>query len=505
MTLVAAPLDFGEHRPMPETVLIVEDEKLIRMTLRDRLEAEGYAVHEASRGEEGLRELEARDDIDMALLDYKLPDMNGIEVFKRVQAMRPDIPVILMTAYSSIEKAVEAMRLGAFNYLTKPFTMDELVVNVAKALETTRLRREVKRFVAENRQRWGLGRMVGASPAITDVFEVVRKIARSGTSTVLIQGESGTGKDLVAKAIHFESERATAPFMNVTCSALPEQLLESELFGHERGAFTDAKAEKKGLVELSRGGSVFLDEVGEMPVSVQAKLLRFLEERTFKRVGGVRDITVDVRIVAATNKDLEKAVEQGTFRSDLFYRLNVIPIRIPPLRERREDIPALVSFFVDQMNREFRREMRGVSPEALEALQRYAWPGNVRELRNTIERAMILGSKDRIGLEDLAPEVRGLSARGGAPAAAATAPSAGATSGVTSGPISTSAPPAVAPQAVAGRVFTLPQDGVDFDALERDLVRQALDAAGGNQTQAARLLKMTRDQIRYRIEKFGLG
>jgi DNA-binding NtrC family response regulator len=482
-----------------ETILIVEDEKLIRMTLRDRLEAEGFAVREATRGEEGVREVEAGDDVDLALLDYKLPDVNGIEVFRRIQALRPDVPVILMTAYSSVEKAVEAMRLGAYNYLTKPFTMDEMVVNVTKALETTRLRREVKRFVAENRERWGLGRIVGSAPAIVEVFELVKKIARSGSSTVLVLGESGTGKDLIAKAIHFESDRAPAPFMNVTCSALPEQLLESELFGHERGAFTDAKAEKKGLMELSRGGTVFLDEVGEMPVSVQAKLLRFLEERTFKRVGGVRDITVDVRIIAATNKDLERAVEAGQFRSDLYYRLNVIPIRIPPLRERREDVPALVAFFIDQMNREFRRDVRGATPEALEALQRYAWPGNVRELRNVVERAMILGGGDRIALEDLSPEVRG--ARAGGAAAGAGAAAAGGAGAASPG----GGAAAGASAAGGARIFHLPGDGVDFDALERDLVRQALEAAGGNQTQAARLLKMTRDQIRYRIEKFGLG
>ncbi len=464
---------------MSETVLIIEDEKLIRLTLRDRLERAGLAVIEAARGEDGFALL-AQHDVDLILLDYKLPDLNGIDVLRRLAESKAEVPVILMTAYASVERAVEAMRLGAFNYLNKPFDMDEMMVNVSKALETTRLRRDVKRFIAENRERWGVGRLIGRSAAMERLMDLIRKISRSGASTVLIQGESGTGKDLLAKAIHFESERAPRPFMNVTCSALPEHLLESELFGHEKGAFTDAKAEKKGLLELARTGTVFLDEVGEMPLAVQAKLLRFLEERTFKRVGGIRDITVDVRVIAATNRDLEKAVEAGRFRSDLFYRLNVIPIHIPPLRERREDVPALAAFFVDQFNREFRKGVRGATPAALEAMGAYPWPGNVRELRNSVERAMILGGGLWIEIDDLPPEVRGATAA----AASATAP---------------------APASAPAPGYRLPAEGVDFDALERDLVRQALKAAGGNQTQAARLLKMTRDQIRYRIEKFGLG
>jgi DNA-binding NtrC family response regulator len=465
---------------MSDQVLIVEDERLIRMTLRDRLEKAGYDVFEVATGEAALAHVAERD-ADLVLLDYKLPDISGLEVLRRLAAGdHADIPVILMTAYSTVESAVEAMRLGAYNYLNKPFNMDEMMLSVQKALETTRLRRDVKRFIAENRERWGAARIIGRSAAIQALFELVRKISRSGSSTVLIQGESGTGKDLLAKAIHFESDRAPRPFMNVTCSALPEHLLESELFGHEKGAFTDAKQEKKGLFELARGGTVFLDEVAEMSLGLQAKLLRFLEERTFKRVGGVRDITVDVRVIAATNRVLEQAVEEGGFRRDLFYRLNVIPIRIPPLRERQEDIPHLAAFFVDQMNREFRKQVRGVSPAALALMARYAWPGNVRELKNALERAMILGSGEWIEVADLPPEVRG-------------EPLAGPERG----------DPARAGE--RGGRWALPVDGLDFEELERDLVQQALEKAGGNQTQAARLLGMTRDQIRYRIEKFGLA
>jgi DNA-binding NtrC family response regulator len=465
---------------MSDQILIVEDERLIRLTLRDRLEKEGYSVFEAASGEAALAHVQERG-ADLILLDYKLPDISGLDVLRRLARAEADAPVILMTAYSTVESAVEAMRLGAYDYLEKPFNMDEMMLSVEKALETTKLRRDVRRFIAENRERFGISRIIGRSPAILEVFELVKKISRSGSSTILVHGESGTGKDLVAKAIHFESDRAQAPFMNVTCSALPEHLLESELFGHEKGAFTDAKAEKRGLFELARGGSVFLDEVGELPVSLQAKLLRFLEDRTFKRVGGVRDITVDVRVIAATNKDLARAVEEGTFRADLYYRLNVIPIHIPPLRERREDIPLLAAFFIDQMNREFRKQVRGATPGALQLMARYSWPGNVRELKNALERAMILGSGEWIDERDLPAEVRG-------------------------GFAAATAGEALGPRGATGerRPIQLPAEGIDFEQLERDLVQQALERAGGNQTQAARLLRMTRDQIRYRIEKFGL-
>jgi transcriptional regulator with GAF, ATPase, and Fis domain len=330
----------------------------------------------------------------------------------------------------------------------------------------------VRQFISSQKERFGISRIVGKSKKMRELFEIVKKVLVSGTTTILLQGESGTGKDLLAKCIHFESERSAAPFMNVTCSALPEALLESELFGHERGAFTDAKNEKKGLFELARGGTLYLDEIGDMPLKLQAKLLRFLEERTFKRLGGVRDISVDLRIIASTNQDLEVAVREGRFRSDLYYRLKVIPIDLPPLREKAEDIPLLTKFFVDTFNKEFKKRVRGLTAGAMRKLIAYQWPGNVRELRNMIERAMILGTGDYLSEEDLPFELHG-------------------------GP--------VAGSESRGWHFPLPSEGIDFEVLEKDLVRQALAMANGNQTRAARLLGMSRDQIRYRMEKFQLS
>jgi DNA-binding NtrC family response regulator len=410
-----------------------------------------------------------------------------MEVLRRAADLYPDTTVILMTAYSSIHSAVEAIKLGAYDYVNKPFDFDDLLASIQKALETTRLRREVKRLRNEQKNAYGVSNIVGRSAAMRDVFVMIRKVAESAATTVLIQGESGTGKDLVAKAIHFASDRSDKPFMNITCSALPETLLESELFGHERGAFTDAKLQKKGLLELASGGTVFLDEIGDMGLALQAKLLRFLEEKTMKRVGGVRDIRVDVRIIAATNRDLEKAVRQGAFREDLYYRLKVIPIHLPSLEERKDDIPHLVAHFLDQFNREFKKSTQGFSPEALDCLMRYHWPGNVRELRNVIERAMILETKPQIAVEDLPREiVRPPAEPSGAPPPA----SAGAEE----------------PPDADGDdgTYRLPETGVTLEEVERDLVRQALERTRGNQTHAARLLNISRDALRYKMKKFGL-
>jgi DNA-binding NtrC family response regulator len=357
------------------------------------------------------------------------------------------------------------MKQGAYHYANKPFNLDELVLVVQKALETTALRREVRALRASQSEPYGFVRIVGESQGMQSLRALLQRVAGSPASTVLLTGESGTGKDLAAKVIHYNSDRAVRPFMNITCSALPEALLESELFGHERGAFTDARQQKSGLLESADRGTVFLDEIGEMVPALQAKLLRFLEEKAFKRVGGAADIRVDVRVIAATNRDLEDAVRQGKFREDLYYRLNVMQIVLPPLRDHPSDIPLLVNFYVDLFNREFRKQVRGASDEAMALLRGYHWPGNVRELRNAVERAMLLAEGDRLTPEHF--------------------------------------PMHVSRRAIA-QAFALPEEGVNLEKVERDLVLQALERTGWNHTRAAALLGLNRDQIRYRVEKFGL-
>src|SRR5690349_14915112 len=341
------------------TVLVVDDEQLIRWSLSERLTADGCTIIEAATAREALERFGA--DIDLVLLDYRLPDSDGLRVLKKMKAAQPDVPIILLTAFSSIETAVEAMKQGAYHYANKPFNLDEIAMVVAKALETTALRREVKALRASRSEPFALSRIVGEAAAMQTLRALLQRIASSPASTVLLTGESGTGKDLAAKVIHYNSDRSARPFMNITCSALPEALLESELFGHERGAFTDARQKKTGLLESAEGGTVLLDEIGEMVPALQAKLLRFLEEKSFKRVGGASDIHVDVRVIAATNRDLEEAVDQGKFRADLFYRLNVMQVQLPPLRDHASDIPLLVSFYIDQFNREFRKQVRGAT------------------------------------------------------------------------------------------------------------------------------------------------
>jgi DNA-binding NtrC family response regulator len=451
-------------------VLLVEDERLIRWALRSALEAEGLEVVEAGTVADGRAALAAADP-DAVLCDVRLPDGSGLDVVRQAAADQPDVPVLVITAYGSVEDAVAAMRAGAYDYLTKPVEPAVLLPLVRRALERTELRREVRRLREEQARTVGSPVLVGRGPAVTGLLATIDKIGRSDGATVLIHGESGTGKGLVARVLHDRSRRRNGPFVPVVCAAVPETLFESELFGHERGAFTDARARKQGLVELADGGTLFLDEIAEVPPVVQAKLLGFLEERTIRRVGGTADIPVNVRVVAASNRDLVAAVREGRFREDLWFRLQVIPLRLPPLRERREDIPLLVEHFLERLGTELGGQHAEVSPEAAAALRAYAWPGNVRELRNVLERALLLGSGRRVELEDLPPELRRAGGAG----------------------------------ADGRRLLQLPAEGLDFEALERDLVVQALEQAGGNQTQAARLLAMNRDQIRYRIKKFGLG
>ena len=449
---------------MPKaTILVVDDEALIRWSLSERLHAEGYDVLEAETGKAALEKLP--EGVDLVLLDYRLPDTDGVSVLRKIKEFDSDVLVILLTACASVDTAVEAMKNGAYHFANKPFNLDDVAATVERALEATRLRREVRHYRSNEARPYGLQRLVGGSDAVIALRSLIARVAASPASTVLLTGESGTGKDLVAKIIHYASARASKPFMNITCSALPEPLLESELFGHERGAFTDARLQKKGLLEMADGGTVFLDEIGEMTPGLQSKLLRFLEEKSFKRIGGAHDIRVDVRVIAATNRNLEEDVTRHRFRSDLFFRLNVLPITMPPLRARPDDIPLLVDYFIDAFNTEFRKRVRGATSGAHAALCAYAWPGNVRELRNVIERAMLLSDGDRLDASDLA-------VAGGA--------------------------------MTAGDDFDLPLNGVELEKLERSLVIQALKRSGGNQTKAGTYLGLNRDQVRYRIEKFGL-
>jgi DNA-binding NtrC family response regulator len=444
-------------------VLIVDDEKHQRDILQMILESEGYESVAARNGQHALQAL--RDQaFDVVLTDLKMPDMSGIDLLSALLKAQPGLCVILMTAHGSIGSAVDAMRAGAFDYLTKPLEKDELLVVLGNGMERTRLVRENRLLKEQLRDRFRLESIVGVHGSMQDVFRVVHKVAAS-TSTVLIYGESGTGKELIARALHQESERRQRPFYAVNVAALPESILEAELFGHEKGAFTGAESRKIGLFEQASGSTLFLDEVGDLKRDLQVKLLRTLQEREILRVGGTERVKVDVRIVAATNNDLESAVREGRFREDLYYRLNVITIALPPLRERRTDIPLLVEHFVEKHGGSDRK--RSVSEEALKVLVNYDWPGNVRELEAVIERSLLLGEGDVIMPADLPPAVRaGISHRGRGPAA-----------------------------------LEIPEAGIDLEGVERALIMKALEKTAGNVSRAARLLGLSRRTLQYRLEK----
>jgi DNA-binding NtrC family response regulator len=390
---------------MKPSILIVDDDEVIRETLSDVLRKRNYEVFSVYSGTEAISVIK-KNLIDLILLDMRLPDVDGLEVLKRIKEFDSDILVIIMTAYSDVQTAVSAMKSGAYHYINKPFDLEEFQILIEKGLETKSLINEVRRLHRQHKMEYQNSHLHGVSPKIQSVRELIEMISKTNKTSVLIQGESGTGKELAANSIHYNSRRSSKPLMKINCSAIPDALLESELFGYEKGAFTDAKNTKKGLFELADGGTIFLDEIGDMKPFLQSKILRVLENQTFMRVGGEREIRVDVRIIAATNRDLEALVNKGLFRKDLYYRLKVMVVEMPPLRQREEDILLLSNLFVEGNNKEYKKRIKGFSEEAKRLMIKYAWPGNIRELKNVIERAMILTDQEYITTKQLPFELR---------------------------------------------------------------------------------------------------
>jgi two-component system response regulator AtoC len=449
---------------MSKRVLIVDDEKNMRWVLGQSLSGDGFEVAEAADGNEALAAVAAQEP-DVMVLDHRMPDKDGMEVLRTLRGKGATFPIIMLTAHGNVALAVEAMKAGASEYLTKPFDLEELKLAIDKALKYSGLAAEVERLRSELDREYDIQGIVASDPGMLEVLGTIQKVAPT-MATVMIYGESGTGKELVARAVHNLSDRVDKPFISVSAGALPETLLESELFGYEKGAFTGAVTPKPGRFEMANGGTLFLDEIGDISPVTQVKLLRVLQERKFERLGGTRTIEVDVRVVAATNQDLQQLIADGDFREDLFYRLNVVPVTIPTLRQRSGDIPLLVAHFLEKLN----AGTKTISPEAMEALARYSWPGNIRELENTIERIIILSHGDEIGVHDLPSEVRaGLSMRDRAASS-----------------------------------FQLPEDGIDLEEVELELVRQALDRTGANVPKAAKLLGLTAKTLEVRMQRFGL-
>ncbi|MBE9487008.1 MAG: sigma-54-dependent Fis family transcriptional regulator [Desulfuromonadales bacterium] len=452
-----------------EKILIVDDEAFIRENLERILADNGYRPLSTESPEDAVR-IVADEEISLVLLDLNLGSSSGLDVLRAMKEVDPDILVIIITGYGTVESAVEALKIGAYDYIKKPFKADAIHLIVKLALETQQLRRKVRRL---SRDVSGIN-MVGNSPELLQIFRQIREVAKHETATVLITGESGTGKELVAHAIHNLSPRSERPFVEINCGSLPFNLLETELFGHERGAFTDAKVRKIGLFEESDTGSFFLDEIGEMDMSLQVKLLRVLEDRKIRRLGGNRNIDINVRIIAATNTDIKGAIARKEFREDLYYRLNVFPIHIPPLRERRDDIPVLLEFFLQRFSKEFQKAMKGFSRDALDLLMRYHWPGNVRELRNVIERIFIMHDVEQIKPDHLPREIWG-----------------------------------EAPQSEMSFSFEIPPEGIVLDdvvgQVEKELVEKAYKITGGNVAKTARILNVPRGTLRYKLEKYELN
>ena len=452
---------------MIPSILLVEDDVSLRRIMQLRLEAASYRVTCAVCAEEAIAALE-RQPFHLVVSDLMMPGLSGLDLLKRIKADAPGTPVILLTAYGSVEPAVDAMKSGAFDYLTKPVESTDLLMTVARALETQRLREEVQTLRSSVSAKYGFENIIGRSPNLLYVLDVAGRAAQTD-STVLINGETGTGKELLAKAIHFNSPRRDHPFVAINCGAIPRELLESELFGHIKGSFTGAIAHKKGRIEMAHGGTLFLDEIGEMPPELQVKLLRVIQEREIEKLGATEPTRVDVRLVAATHRNLAAMIEDGTFREDLYYRLAVIPLELPPLRERPSDIPDLVNFFFDRAKQRVNRPQLVFPPLLLPYFQGYRWPGNIRELENILERVAVLARSNEVALDDLPPK---LAAVGAAPSALQ---------------------------------LDLPTTGISLENVEKELILKALEKCDWNQTHAAKYLDISRKTLIYRMEKHGLA
>jgi len=464
--------------PVKSVILLVDDQDTIRFFLEKTLRQEGYEAVTARTGAEAIEKARAVVP-DLVLLDLKLPDMDGLEVLRKIKEIFPEIGVVMITAFGDIETAVNAMKNGAYDFVSKPINLDQLLMVIRKGLESERLNREVLQLKRKMDPEVGFDYILGDSAGMKRVYEVIQQVAKSDTTTVLIEGESGVGKEMVARLIHRYSNRAGKPFMDINCASLPETLLESELFGYEKGAFTDAKGQKQGLLELANRGTLFLDEIGEMSLTIQVKLLRVLERMEFRRLGGTQDITVSVRVVSATNRDLQKEVEEQRFRADLFYRLKVVPLYIPPLRERKEDLLKFCNYFINMFNAKFSKNFTQISDEARQMMLSYPWPGNIRELKNVIERVVLLETGPVLRREML---------------------------------------PFVAQRVDEGSLgrkldsilaAPIPDDGIDFESVvgdvERALILKASEESGWNQSRTARLLNVKRDKLRYRMKSFNIG
>jgi len=471
-------------------ILIVDDEPSMREMLRIVLRRDGYDVQLADSGRGALEQLR-QSHFDLLLSDIKMPDISGVDVLRAAKEINRDVVAFMMTAYASTSTAVDAMRLGAVDYFTKPFSVDELRLKIRQHLESHRLKQENVLLKKALNTRYEFSNIIGRSEPMLDVFRMVETIAKT-TSTVLITGESGTGKDLVARAIHYNSLRRERPFVALNCGGVPETLLESELFGHMRGAFTGADTNKKGLIEVADGGTVFLDEIGEMNTTMQVKLLRVLQDRRFRRLGGTEEVQADIRVIAATNQDLEKLVGSGRFREDLFYRINVIRMHLPPLRERRDDIPLLAEHFLSKYAEQMKKPVRSVAQESLRLLQAYGWPGNVRELENVIERAVALEQTPTVLPHSLPPQIR--TAGAAARADVDTAPRTDTDPGSRFPDAGTMLPD-------LGEGFDLEARGEDF---YRHYIALALERAGGVQVKAAEMLGMSFRSFRYYAKKFNI-